>query len=304
VPRRVREGIERRLGSPVLEAITQRGGFSPGLAVRLRTAAGAGVFVKAVSGATNAHSPALHRREARIAAQLPATAPAPRLHWSYEDGDWVVLAFDEINGTMPRMPWQRDELNRVLDTLGELADALTPSPIAIESAAELHAESFAQWRVLATQDDERSRLEPGWRARLDALVKLEEQWPAACAGDTLVHFDVRADNILLTPTRAYVVDWPWAALGAPWLDLALMLPSVAMQGGPPPEMVWREHALARDVDAEALDAFLAAFAGFLTRMSLLPEPPGLPTLRAFQASQAAIARRWLAQRRRWRDPEE
>jgi thiamine kinase-like enzyme len=117
----------------------------------------------------------------------------------------------------------------------------------------------------------------------------------------LVHFDIRADNILMTPERPYVVDWPWAALGARWLDLALMLPSIAMQGGPDPQTLWSGHALARGVDDDVLNAFLAAFTGFLTRMALLPPPPGLPTLRAFQHGQAVVARRWLAQRLRWVD---
>jgi hypothetical protein len=43
---------------------------------------------------------------------------------------------------------------------------------------------------------------------------------------------------------------------------------------------------------------LASLAGYFTRHSLLPPPPGLPTLRAFQAAQGTVARRWLAQRTR------
>ena len=33
----------------------------------------------------------------------------------------------------------------------------------------------------------------------------------------------------------------------------------------------------------------------------MPDPPGLPTLRAFQGAQAVIARSWLARRRGWAD---
>ena len=50
--------------------------------------------------------------------------------------------------------------------------------------------------------------------------------------------------------------------------------------------------------ARAVDAFLASIAGYLIRQSLLPPPPGLPTLRPFQAAQGEIARRWLAERLR------
>ena len=60
-------------------------------------------------------------------------------------------------------------------------------------------------------------------------------------GSSLLHLDVRADNLLLTADGVCFTDWPWAATGAPWLDLVAFLPSVAMQGGPDPESVWRAH---------------------------------------------------------------
>jgi Phosphotransferase enzyme family len=57
----------------------------------------------------------------------------------------------------------------------------------------------------------------------------------AAAGPALLHGDLRADNLLLTPGRVVAVDWPRACAGAAWVDLLLLLPSVAMQGGPNPE---------------------------------------------------------------------
>ncbi len=55
-----------------------------------------------------------------------------------------------------------------------------------------------------------------WSARhLDRLAELEEEAPAAAAGDTLLHLDLRADNLLLTPDRVVVVDCPHARVGAP-----------------------------------------------------------------------------------------
>jgi aminoglycoside phosphotransferase (APT) family kinase protein len=57
----------------------------------------------------------------------------------------------------------------------------------------------------------------------------------AAAGPALLHGDLRADNLLLTPSRVVAVDWPRACAGAAWVDLLLLLPSVAMQGGPNPE---------------------------------------------------------------------
>jgi hypothetical protein len=104
---------------------------------------------------------------------------------------------------------------------------------------------------------------------------------------------------LLTPERVFVVDWPWAAVGARWLDLVAMLPSVAMQRGPAPDDIWRAHSLSRGVDDDHVDAVVAALAGFFVRESRRPPPPGLPTLRPFQAGQGEHAVAWLARRRGW-----
>ncbi|MFI5631759.1 hypothetical protein ACIA8E_20775 [Streptomyces sp. NPDC051664] len=37
----------------------------------------------------------------------------------------------------------------------------------------------------------------------------------------------------------------------------------------------------------------AALAGYFLAHSLMPDPPGLPTVRAFQGAQAAAALEWL-----------
>jgi len=39
---------------------------------------------------------------------------------------------------------------------------------------------------------------------------------------------------------------------------------------------------------------VAAVAGFFTSRALQPPPPGLPTVRAFQAAQGEVTRRWVA----------
>jgi hypothetical protein len=139
-----------------------------------------------------------------------------------------------------------------------------------------------------------------WSAKYAApLAVLEAKAPAASRGDTLLHFDTRADNVLLTDDKVYFVDWPHARLGQPWVDLVFFAPSVSMQGGPSPEKLLAKHAAARDADPEAVSAVIAAVAGFFTYQSLLPPPPGLPSIRVFQAYQGDIARRWLAERMGW-----
>jgi len=301
MPDAVRAEVQARLGSNVVAAHSQTGGFSPGVAARLQLADGSRAFVKAVSSVPNADSPAMHRREAVVAAALPASAPAPRFRFAYDDREWIVLAFDDVDGRSPELPWRADELERVLAAVHTLALELTPSPIVLDSAVVTLAALFGGWQKIADDASLESALPVATRRRLGDLVALEAEWPAAVQGESLVHLDLRADNILVSGERVYIVDWPAASIGAPWIDLVAMLPSVAMQGGPDPEALWRSHPLREGVDDERVDAFLAAIAGYFAHAAPLPDPPGLPTLRAFQAAQGERANAWLARRRGWAD---
>ncbi len=299
LPDQVRAAVDTWLGSPVVSAVTQPGGFSPGVASRLVAADGRRVFVKAVSATPNRDAPRFHRREAKIAAALPESAPVPRLLWTFDEGDagWVVLVFEDVEGRHPAIPWQPDELDRVVEALETLAESLTPSPVGPDVAR-----SIETWLMQNGQGWNRMLEDPlpgrdEWSTRFAVqLAQLEGQAPVATRGNTLVHFDTRADNLLVTDDKVYVVDWPHAVLGQPWLDVVGMAPSVAMQGGPQPEELLMRSASARAANPDHITAFVAALAGYFTFQSLLPPPPGLATLRQFQAAQGEIARRWLDER--------
>ncbi|MGI9005904.1 MAG: phosphotransferase family protein [Streptosporangiaceae bacterium] len=156
-------------------------------------------------------------------------------------------------------------------------------------------ENFTGWqRLAAGPESDLDRLDPWSRDHLDLLTGLERAWPDHAAGDTLVHADIRADNVLLTADGAVVLDWPHACVGAAFTDLAFLAPSVAMQGGPEPAELMTMTAAGRAANREAIAATVCALAGYFTERSLQPPPPGIPTVREFQAAQGVIARRWLA----------
>ncbi|MFI7222614.1 aminoglycoside phosphotransferase family protein [Nonomuraea angiospora] len=286
----VRAAVEDFLGARVAEAVTQPGGFSPAAAVRLRADNGRRVFVKAVGPEPNADSVRLYRAELEIAAALPDSVPAPRLLTGFELEGWVALVFEDVEGASPELPWRRDQLDRVLGAVRRMSAELTPAPIAAPPIAGALDSSFRGWRRLLEEDT--AGLDPWALRHLDELAELESGWAAAAAGDTLLHRDLRADNILLSGERVYVVDWPWACVGAPWVDLVAMLPSVGMQGGPMP------HELFADPDP-AVTAFVAGLCGYFVRHGRLPDPPGLPTVRAFQRAQGVVALDWLKRRTGW-----
>ena len=288
--------IEQRIGGRVVRAITQPGGFSPGLAARLLTADGRRCFVKAVSVQANPDTPDLHRREAAVVAALPQEAPAPRLLWTYDEGDWIALGFEDVEGHTPVQPWRDDELRMVIEALHRMHEVLTPSPIAGESASHAFATLLKGWEEL--RESHYADLDPWPRANLDRLVELESKAPSVVSGRTLLNFDVRADNILIAGDAVFFVDWPWARVGASFVEWLGLAPSVHMQGGPKPEELMRRVPLAGVTDV-AINAVIASLTGYFLGHSLRPAPPGIPTVRAFQAAQGKIALAWLRERLGW-----
>jgi aminoglycoside phosphotransferase (APT) family kinase protein len=294
VPPHVRAAIESRVGAPVVAADSKSGGFSPALASVLTLADGRTVFVKAVSTARNEFTAGAIRRETAVLAGLPAHVPAARLLSAFDDGEWVALVIEAVDGDNPAQPWHRGELTRFLDATTVLAGSLTPAPIEARRFVE-SVDEFTQWSQM-----DPDRLDREFGTHLDALIRLEQHWSDAVDGTALLHGDLRADNFLLTADSFVVVDWPWAGIGAPWCDLLYALPSVAMHGGGDPDELWRGHELSRSVDDDAVNAALAGAAGFFIARSLQPPVPLIPTIRDFQRAQGVVTFRWLAARLGWR----
>ena len=299
---RVRSEVERWLEGSVVGAVTQPRGFSPGVAARLTADNGRRVFVKAVGPELNPVTPNMHRREISVVSALPDMAPVPRLLWSHDEGEggWVVLVFEDVDGRHPTQPWRTDELDRVVAAMEELGASLTPSPLPagmVGTAGEAFSTELRGWRQLLSERPSRlDRLDPWSRRHIETLAGIEDTVGSALESETLLHADLRADNILLTPERTWFVDWPHACVGPSWVDVLAFAPSVTMQGGPPPEEVIARHSACRAADGDAITAVVVAMTGYFTRQALQPPPPGLPTVRAFQDAQGMVARRWAARR--------
>ncbi|NVM97626.1 phosphotransferase [Arthrobacter sp. SDTb3-6] len=295
LPAQVRAGIEGILGDAVVAAASQPGGFSPGSADRVRLASGRTAFVKAVSADVNTTSAALHRREAGIAAALPDGLPVPAFLGSYDDGTWVALAFTDVDGRHPAEPWVDAELQHVLDTLDRMGRVSLQGSPALPRCEDSLRGAFQGWEKLRKRPLD--GLDPWASDSLDTLAGLAQRGLAAVAGTSLVHGDLRTDNILLTGDGAVLVDWPWACTGAPWVDaLGVLVNVTSLDPAANPELPLVHHPVFAGVPAGDVDGVLAGYAGYFMDMSRRPEPPGIPALRAFQRKQAEALIAWLRQR--------
>jgi hypothetical protein len=280
----------RVIGGRVIAAQNCTGGFSPGLASRLLLDDGRRLFVKAMDGEAWPHEAVTYRAEVTVTRSLPESVPAPRLYDTYDDGRWVVLVFEDIDGREPYQPWTAADLRRVVPALGQMAAALTPSPVETP-AGHLRLGGWAELAADATGPARLKALSPWATSNLDRLIEWEQRGvTAAATGNTLLHFDVYAHNILLTPQRVVFVDWPHARIGNPLVDLVLLLSSAAADGIDP------EPFVPAGGDQPGLEAILAANAGFLLAGGLGDPVPGLEAIQEMKLHLGTGALKWLRTR--------
>jgi aminoglycoside phosphotransferase (APT) family kinase protein len=293
----LRHDIEAALDAPVVEWSSQEEGFSPGMAARCSLADGREVFIKALSGELVELSGRFYTHEIKVNGLLPAGAPAPTIQAVVETDQGAAIVFDHVAGRVPGAPWTNADVALVVDAIDRLD--LPPSG-QLADFREYLADDFHGWRNLRAMGngDANVGIEPWLDASaLKTVAEVEAEWMALCPPTALVHGDLRADNLLIGADSAvWFVDWAHSSNGPPWVDLAGLIPSVSMQGGPAPHETWAMSRFATEADPAAVDAFVTALAGYFTHEARKPPIPQIPMLRDFQEAQARPARAWMAQR--------
>ncbi|GIJ00116.1 phosphotransferase family enzyme [Sediminihabitans luteus] len=314
LPADLRAEIDAINGATVVHENVASSGFSPGLASVVTLSDGRRMFIKAASVVAEPFAAELHRAEAETAVRLPEGVPTPEFLWTYSDDDWIVLAFEAVDGRHPGLPWGRYGLARVLSAIDELARVEGARDLQLRPTGPDLASMCTGWASLAEFPDDRLADVVPWAVdNLESLCELEQGVLVASEGEALVHGDLRADNMLLSHGDVYLLDWPYASRGAPWLDLALFLPSVGMQGildeldpidapataderwatGSELARIFSSHPLGGTVHPEDLRSVVAGVAGYLVSSSLQPAPASIPNLRAFQRAQGVAATAWI-----------
>ncbi|MGH3453838.1 MAG: phosphotransferase family protein [Nocardioidaceae bacterium] len=298
LPDEVRATIEERCGGTVETAESMGTGFTPGFASRLRLTDGRRVFVKAADDATRAVFAASYREEIRKLEALPDAIPAPRLRWSHDADGWVILGFDDVAGRHPRRPWRPDELGLVLATIDATAALLTPAPdtYAWDPLSGLLGDDPHPWDQITAEG-----IGPDWlRPKLPECARLAELGDAAMAGDTIVHADIRDDNVLIDADgQVWFCDWNWPLLGNPAFDTVCVLISAHGDGLDADAWLPRSETT-RGQEPEVVDGALALLAGYFWTASQRAAPETSPWLRIHQRWYAEATTDWLARRRGWR----
>jgi aminoglycoside phosphotransferase (APT) family kinase protein len=323
LPADLRDELEATMEARVVEEVSVVSGFSPGLGSLLRLSTGEQIFLKAARARDERECADLHSAEATVVVRLPAAVPAPRLLWGHGDGDWVVLAYEAIEGMPPQAPWEPSVLARVLDMLDDLARVPGARQIPLPPTGPQLASSATGWDRLLREPYEHLPAVAPWAARrLASLAELELGVLVAAEGESIVHGNVRARNLAVTDDKVYVLDWPSATRGAGWLDLAHLLVTVGAQGvagvfdpvevsvptdGGQPIVAWDDapraaawltavfddHPLGAEVHPGDLRSILAGHAGVAMNVARDPAPRSNPCQPTMALGHGLAALAWL-----------
>jgi hypothetical protein len=113
------------------------------------------------------------------------------------------------------------------------------------------------------------------------LTLLDIDYASFLDGAELVHLDIRSDNLCFDGDRIVIIDWNWACIGNAQFDIGAWLPSLEIEGGPPPE-----HLLP---DAGEIAAIIS---GYHAANAGLPAVLGAPRIRQAQLAQLKSALPW------------
>lgn len=210
-------------------------------------------------------------------------APFMPVFHGADEGDPPVLVLEDLRGATWPPPWDARSIDSVREALD--AKAATPVPKQLGTIEERRDWLCGGWAEIERDPEPFLSLGVLSRSSLEKVLPTLRGAAenAPIDGDSLIHLDVRSDNLCLAERGAVLVDWNHACRGNPDLDLAVWLPSLRLEGGPAPEEL-----------LPGAGGFAAALAGFFGSRAGLPPPETAPRVRAFQLAQFRVALPWAA----------
>jgi hypothetical protein len=230
----LRQTVEEALGQQVLSWRRPELGLSAAERFSVDLADGSRLFVKAAVDRDTERW--LRNEHAALESVRAPYQPCLRA-FVERDGDFPILLTEDLSharwpASHAGVAWRDGDIDRVLSVVKEIARA-EPSPglpvLGMEAPTRY-------WRAFIESPAEFLGLglcNADWLMKFGPLLT-EAESNLSKSGRSLVHGDVRSDNICLLPDRVVFVDWSNCGRGSCDTDLAELLPTLHLEGGPRP----------------------------------------------------------------------
>lgn len=211
------------------------GGLSPGCAASLVSSTGHKIFLKAAPKKNNGVTVRLFEHEMNVLKSLPPGPHLPSVLHTYDSSEWIALAVEHIEGRYPDVNREQD-MTLVHDALRTQEMSMSPPPtqLSIPGIKEIAQWWVPRWEEICATPHRflgsyTSTILNG-RYRHKNIPEYAKTVIGKFQDDTVCHFDIRNDNILIDNNEKVVfIDWGIAMTGPWWTDtviLALQAPTV------------------------------------------------------------------------------
>ncbi|MCO5218804.1 MAG: aminoglycoside phosphotransferase family protein [Thermomicrobiales bacterium] len=194
---------------------------------------GTSAFVKA---ATDANTTSWLVNERHVLELVGSRFAPTSVAWLEEDFP-ILVTEDMSAGYWPagtgETHWRDGDIDAVIATLVQLRD------VSVDGTLNRLPEPRTVWHDLLPNPalHQSGLCSSQWLEWYGADILAAEQLPIE-AGTSLVHGDVRSDNLCLYPDgQVRFVDWSHAGLGHPYHDLVALLPTLRLEDGPRPSTI-------------------------------------------------------------------
>jgi hypothetical protein len=272
----VKEALEALVG-PVSRVTPVLRGYTPieRHVVGLRD--GGSVFAKrAVDGITADWL----RKEHQMYQILSGKRIAPELV-GWIEGELPILVLEDLSAAVWPPPWDRSEIEAVHSTLAAVANVAPPE--GLPNFADQEQPNQGWDSVFANPDLflALGLCDAGWLDRVGPDIQAAAA-AAPLGGSSLLHNDVRSDNLCIRHGSALLIDWNLACIGNPVFDVAFWIPSLAVESGSTPE----------ELMPNCPPELIAYIAGFFASRAGRPVIPHAPLVRQVQLEQLQVALPW------------
>ncbi|MFN7115130.1 MAG: aminoglycoside phosphotransferase family protein [Alphaproteobacteria bacterium] len=305
LPPDMRQKIESRLSGEIVSGDVVYGSLSSSAGYVLTFDSGLKVFAKGSHPDEMSHGTLHIRQEIRAYEYVPVLKEtSPRLYsWvsdNNEDG-WTLGLWSFI---------QQDEkvhfTQRVSDVMALVAQvhaAVPPDNILPVAQSHNYIGAFLKdekkWRRIESEAGISTKFlnlfeDPAaaqvWLAQnIAALIALQAETAARDDTPSMIHGDLRTDNIIFGKDRSWLVDWPNACLGPRVFDLVMLFTHLESTGFGAAEDFLPIYDAAAGTrfatsDIEAVAAMAGSMAGYFADQAYRSVPEKLPRLRWMQKS--------------------
>jgi len=135
--------------------------------------------------------------------------------------------------------WRNGDMEVLIETVQKLSTIKGRQPI-----LKLKDNRTKIWTKIAENPEKflkQNFCSENWfKSSIDHLIEAENN--INDIGEVLVHGDIRSDNVCIKENKAIFVDWSNAGIGNANYDLANLLPTLHLEGGPEPYQIMPDAA--------------------------------------------------------------